>query len=224
MELNLRLKNVSYFETTLPLDPEIQRSFQHWLPEKLRSVSAQRQQEFLAGRFCAVKAAEKIGLSLLSLPQGTTREPVWPELLTGSITHTKNKAFGCISLRWHLKSIGMDAEEVISTDLFRDIASIISNESERKLLTSMTDQHKQSITRTLIFSAKEALYKALFPLCKTYIDFLDASLLSVNFIERSFTIRLNSKNSFLKSYSNEYQGYFSLVDGTLLTVIPISYS
>jgi enterobactin synthetase component D len=72
---------------------------------------------------------------------------------------------------------------------------------------------------TLVFSAKESLYKAIYPLCKQYFGFLEASLVDVK--SNTFKLFLHSNQAQVAPFNDEYQGYFEVFDQTLISWITI---
>src|SRR5580700_2118478 len=58
---------------------------------ELQSISHcadKRIQDFTRGRACAHRVLSELGIEDFSLLAGEKREPVWPDGITGSITHT----------------------------------------------------------------------------------------------------------------------------------------
>jgi 4'-phosphopantetheinyl transferase EntD len=122
-----------------------------------------RQTEFSAGRDAARAALAQFGVESCDIPVGARRAPVWPKGFCGSITHSD---FLCISVVAHqnrLASIGIDAEP--DTPLKPELRSSILHESEQRASA------REAIT---LFSMKEALFKALFPLTGEWMGFQDA--------------------------------------------------
>lgn len=148
------------------------------LPVSLSGAAEKRKAEFFAGRFCALTA-----LNLLQIPRSTTsdveikigenREPLWPKGIVGSITHTKNYASSVVAYSSNIRAIGLDSETWIKPECVQDVA--------RQILTDLEDNtdhlHLFDSPRhhlTLIFSAKESLFKCLFPLVNRFFDFHSA--------------------------------------------------
>jgi len=112
------------------------------------------------------------------LLRGTNGEPLWPEGIIGSITHTANIVALTSAKRnaqsgWpKAHSPGIDMEWLCRG--MSDAAwKYILSPSEEKFISS----DAPNSIRMLIFSAKESLFKALFPVVGRYIGFHEADIL-----------------------------------------------
>ena len=217
MLIDFNIHGVSFFGAPLPFDSQLEESFSHLLPHTMANVAQVRKQEFIAGRYCAYQAAKLVGLELVKLPAAKTREPVWPEGIVGSITHSKLMAISCVSLSQDWSSIGIDAEELINPSLRADIESLVASPVELQYLGSLDSQ----IGLTVLFSAKEALYKALFPLVRTFIDFKEVKLTNLDADTKVFELELISSNEKLAGHLGRYQGSFKQFGETIVTVVSI---
>src|SRR5207247_1192408 len=83
--------------------------------------------------------------------------PVWPEGITGSITHTRGYAAALVGETRFFSGIGLDAERV--GGVTQDLWPRLFTQRERDHLMGL-DQATQPVVATLIFSAKEACFKA----------------------------------------------------------------
>lgn len=135
-------------------------------------ASLERKREFVLGRLCASEALRRFGIANSPVGVGENREPLWPPGFVGSITHCDGLCAAAVARSDNYFSLGIDAEPV--GDLPFEIRDLILTPKERKYL-----QHSTSASRNmkLIFSAKEAVYKCLFPLAMRYIDFLEVEIL-----------------------------------------------
>jgi enterobactin synthetase component D len=171
------------------------------LPQSLLRAVPKRQAEFLAGRHCARSAMEALGIEPVEVGIGKDRAPVWSMSLRGSITHTgpvKGKpAIACCVLAPGevYRGIGIDMENIMSETIVAETAALIMDEQERALL--MQQVLAQEISSwvhlvTLLFSAKESLFKALYPAVGRYFDFMDARLVALDLISGSFILELKA--------------------------------
>ena len=141
---------------------------------QLSSVS--RKEHYRSGRICAGEVLSKlgtIGQPVLRDPQ--TREPLWPEGISGAITHSGNWAAAAAGKTSDVLGIGIDLE-----DLERQVDSRISRhvclpEEQKWLQECGEDCLEQNLK--IIFSAKESIFKAFFPYTRTYLHFHDARIL-----------------------------------------------
>lgn len=120
-----------------------------------------RLREFAAGRQCARRALVHFGLIDVELRVGADRRPQWPAGFTGSITHTEGFYAAAVAPRSALPGIGIDCERIgrIGPRLLPRIATA----AEIDWLESLDDA-QQARAASLLFSAKEAFYKAQFAL------------------------------------------------------------
>jgi 4'-phosphopantetheinyl transferase EntD len=116
-----------------------------------------RQREFALGRACARAALEKLGRGEAVIGRGANGAPLWPDGITGSITHTKGYACALAGAAASFSGIGVDAERV--GGVTRDLWPRLFDARERDQLMAL-DGIGQSVMATLFFSAKEACYKA----------------------------------------------------------------
>lgn len=119
-----------------------------------------RQAEFRAGRVCARNAMEKIGFPPAAVPVGHDRAPVWPKGLVGSITHDAGFCLAAVALDRDSAGIGID----LTTDepLPHGVLEHIARPEELARLAQKTADWQALIGR-MLFAAKEATYKAVFP-------------------------------------------------------------
>ena len=139
------------------------------LPEDLRAAVPKRRSEFLAGRLCAAYALRQAGLAEAVGRKG--RAPQWPSGCVGSITHSRDRAISAVSTRYD--AVGLDCEALVPAERAHQLAAAIFTEVEFRLCP---DALPFASFFTLIFSAKEALYKALSPRLSRVPDFLDVTL------------------------------------------------
>lgn len=139
------------------------------IPADLQSAVPKRRCEFLAGRFCAALALRQEGLPERVGRNG--RAPVWPKGVAGSITHSKDRAIAAVST--HYRCVGLDVEALVSHDRATQLCGAIFTEAESRL---RPDALAFAQFFTLVFSAKEALYKALSPQLNRVPDFLEVTL------------------------------------------------
>lgn len=126
------------------------------LPDDLIGAVPKRRSEFLAGRLVAALALRQAGQPETVGRAG--RAPVWPAGVVGSITHSKDRAIAAVSTRYG--GVGLDCETLVSADRAMQLAAAIFSETEARL---RPDALPFGTFFTLVFSAKEALYKALSP-------------------------------------------------------------
>lgn len=142
------------------------------LPPSLRTAISKRKAEYLAGRWCAREALQLLGLE--GIPQLTQdRSPSWPLGAVGSITHSHGVAEVMVGDANKWLAVGVDTEQWVSTERAARLERELLTEEELKALSGMTPLQRAN-RLTLIFSAKESLFKALYPLTGKRFYFHDA--------------------------------------------------
>lgn len=158
------------------------------LPLGLASASAKRKADFLAGRYCAQRALLSSGASLFPVGVSESRGPIWPEKLSGSISHCKGRAVAVVC-KDASASIGIDIEHVVEERAAIELQHLVLNQPERHWLEQAG--LPAAFAFTLIFSAKESLFKAVYPDVKTYFYFEAASVTDFNIADRKIHLSLN---------------------------------
>jgi 4'-phosphopantetheinyl transferase EntD len=144
------------------------------LPEEeplvARSV-AKRRNEFVTVRYCARQALGELGLPPVPILKGDKGEPCWPDGVVGSLTHCEGFRGAVVGRKADVRSVGIDAEP--HGVLPKGVLDAISLPAERAELTGLPAKlHWDRI----LFCAKEATYKAWFPLTHRWLGFEDAHI------------------------------------------------
>lgn len=179
-----------------------------WPSEQLRGAIAARQREFSAGRSAARQALSLLGHAQTAIPQGSDRAPVWPLGIAGSITHSATLCLAAVTRAPML--IGIDLEP--DTPLAPDLWDVILLPAESAALSG---HPRAAQLAKLIFSAKEATYKAQYPRSKTLFGFdtIHISLFGAGFSAR-FTHAVPEFPA-----DTILHGQFTRVDSHILTTV-----
>lgn len=145
------------------------------LPDSIASSVPHRQREFCAGRACAAAALAELG-HVLSAPLaiGPDGAPQWPDGYVGSISHDSGLAAAVVAPVHRLAALGLDMARTLTPDQAADVVGLVAPESEVARLAAM--RVDPLVALTLLFSAREALFKCLAPRLRRYFDFLDVAL------------------------------------------------
>ncbi|WP_213989866.1 4'-phosphopantetheinyl transferase superfamily protein [Sodalis sp. dw_96] len=146
------------------------------LPPSIADAARKRRSEYLAGRVVAAQVLRALGAGSFPLPAGKDRAPCWPEHLQGSLSHNATLAV-CLGRRLprqEVRGVGIDVETLIPDARATELWPGIISTEELHLLEGATLPF--AVGLTLAFSAKESLFKALYPLVKRYFDFQDAKI------------------------------------------------
>ncbi|MCC5475384.1 4'-phosphopantetheinyl transferase [Streptomyces sp. NPDC059680] len=133
-----------------------------------------RRREFAAARGCARLAMEKLGVPAQSVLRGERGAPRWPDGLIGSMTHCDGYCAAALARAGDLASLGIDAEPHGALPDGVGEAVFLPAEAER--LAGLHGQWSDVHWDRILFSAKESVYKAWFPLTRTWLDFSEADM------------------------------------------------
>lgn len=150
---------------------------------------AKRKAELVAGRYCASRCLASLNTSSLIVGVNDDRSPQWPDGVVGSISHNATTAICIATDHPNILGLGIDVESILDEHVVKGIMDKILNSDEIALYESR--MHKQfSLDRfvSVIFSAKESIYKALYPTVKKCFGFDAVSLMDINDDQLHFQI------------------------------------
>ncbi|QJI30449.1 4'-phosphopantetheinyl transferase superfamily protein [Pseudomonas sp. ADAK18] len=189
-------------------------------PASIQRSVAKRQAEFLAGRLCARAALQQLeGLDCVPAI-GEDRAPVWPGHISGSITHSTGHAAAIVAHKAQWRGLGMDLENVLTLDRAQRLAAeILTPDELQRMASGPREQIAQLVTLT--FSAKESLFKALYPIVQKRFYFEHAEV--VEWSETGHArLRLLTDLSDEWCHGTELKAQFSVHEGQLLSLVAIS--
>jgi 4'-phosphopantetheinyl transferase EntD len=128
-----------------------------------------RIRQFTGVRVCARSALSVLGLPAQPLLLGPRGEPLWPDGIVGSLTHCEGFCAAAVARRPTVLALGIDAEPHLT--LPPGVQDQVTLPWERHRIHTLPDNVRWD---RLVFSAKESVYKAWFPLTGTWLDFGDA--------------------------------------------------
>lgn len=191
------------------------------LPEEEPLIAksvAKRRNEFVTVRYCARQALGELGIEPAPILKGEKGEPCWPDGVVGSLTHCEGYRGAAVGRQVEVRSIGIDAEpHGVLPDGVLDAISLPAERTELGQLPG--DLHWDRI----LFCAKEATYKAWFPVTRRWLGFEDAHIAfdvddsgtSGGFISRILIDPAASSGPPLETLT----GRWSVRDGLALTAI-----
>lgn len=140
------------------------------LPKNLESAIHKRKVEYLLGRLCLKSCFEAFGEKPLIVAMGEDRSPIWPSDWVGSISHSKGQVVAVLGRRSEYAGLGIDLEALIENPNSALQTQICSEENElEELKLGLNLSEEEALT--LIFSAKESLYKLIFPRYRKFFGF-----------------------------------------------------
>lgn len=169
-----------------------------------------RRREFVTGRGLARDALGRLGVSAGAIGSGSHGEPLWPEGVVGSITHCAGFRACAVARSARALGIGIDAEPDLP--LPAGVVEDVVHGPERALLRRDLGVDPGR----LLFSAKEAVYKAWFPLTGRWLGFDDAEV-SVDADARTFRAVLRVDSTPLRTFA----GRWTVEHGTVCTAVVV---
>lgn len=181
------------------------------LAHSLRHAVPKRQAEFLAGRYCLRRAEMALNGQRSEIAVGIDRAPVWPPGLAGSISHVEGYALAIVCASAGGRSIGIDVE-VLSEQL--EPAEVLSQVATAEELARLTRYLGAAPAFSLMFSAKEAIYKALYPSARRYIEFSEVVCVDADHEQLVFQAKpsLGADLRLRVSYAIQHNLVFTLCD------------
>jgi 4'-phosphopantetheinyl transferase EntD len=133
-----------------------------------------RRREFITGRACARAALARLGLPAAPIPRGERGAPQWPAGVVGSITHCAGYRASAAAWRRDVRTIGLDAEP--HAPLPPQVLDTVASAAEQARLAELAAAVPAVHWDRLLFSAKESVYKAWFPVTGQWLGFGDAAI------------------------------------------------
>lgn len=140
-------------------------------PASITKAVAKRQAEFFYGRLCAQAALAALGLHGVAVGTGAMREPLWPQGVIGSITHSADLAGALALPACRYRGVGIDIERYADHNAHGAIEDVVLNRRELEFLRAHGATLGEAALLSLAFSAKESFYKAVFGVVQRFFDF-----------------------------------------------------
>jgi 4'-phosphopantetheinyl transferase EntD len=179
-----------------------------------------RRREFITARRCARQALAVLGHPPVPIPRGRRGAPGWPAGVVGSITHCAGYRAAAVTTGVPV-SIGIDAEP--HQALPDGVKDLVTSAGERMLLTRLSAGEPDVSWDRLLFSAKESIFKAWYPLTRRELDFTEA-VLHIEPLTAAFTGRILIDGSRTDGGPplTELTGRYLIEDGVIVTSVVVS--
>ncbi len=138
----------------------------------VRDSGARRRFEFTTARRCAREALSSLGCPPGPILAGPKREPIWPPGFVGSITHCRGYRGAAVARSVEFAAVGIDAEP--HGPVPAGVLDLITVGAERASLADAYRDRPSVHWDRLLFSAKESVYKAWYPLAGLPLEFREA--------------------------------------------------
>ncbi|MFD8705287.1 4'-phosphopantetheinyl transferase [Kitasatospora sp. NPDC059648] len=177
-----------------------------------------RRREFTTVRHCARTALGRLGVPYRPLVPGLRGAPSWPDGVIGSLTHCDGFRAAAVARAGTLASVGIDAEPALP--LPDGVLEAVALPVEQQRLAELTTERPGTPWDRILFSAKESVYKAWFPLTELWLDFHEAELdLSP---DGTFSARLLVPGPVVGGRRLDgFDGRWAVRDGLLATAIAV---
>jgi len=170
-------------EMILPAEVESQECFGEppggfLFPEEEQIIAravAVRRREYATVRSCARSCLNRLGYPPVPILPGVGGAPTWPAGVQGSMTHCAGYAAAAVGPVPQISAIGIDAEPDVP--LPDGVLDLIATAAERDSLAVAGMEPGSPSWDRLLFSAKEAVYKAWFPLAGEWLDHQQAEII-----------------------------------------------
>ncbi|MET8681309.1 4'-phosphopantetheinyl transferase superfamily protein [Streptomyces sp. NPDC004647] len=175
-----------------------------------------RRREFTTARHCARRALGKLGIPPVPIVTTDRGAPRWPSGIVGSMTHCHGYRAAAVARQRDVLTLGIDAEP--NDQLPSGVLGAITVGSERRRFARLLDSRPELSCDRLLFSAKESVYKARYPLTGCWLEFTDAEL-DVDPVLGVFTARLLVPAPVVPGYGPlaEFTGRWAVGDGVVVT-------
>ncbi|MEM7453215.1 MAG: 4'-phosphopantetheinyl transferase superfamily protein [Planctomycetota bacterium] len=140
------------------------------------SPRQKRKSEFDAGRRLTAQLLARLDRQG---PVGVAddRSPVWPNGVTGSISHSCHWLWSVVAENSDYLSVGIDTEPVVNSNTREQLIHEIADSYEWKIAAEAGLDAET--TFTVVFSAKESLYKCLYPRSRQFFGFEQACVIGI---------------------------------------------
>jgi 4'-phosphopantetheinyl transferase EntD len=179
-----------------------------------------RRREYATVRSCARACLARLGYQPVPILPGVGGAPSWPAGLQGSMTHCAGYAAAAVSHHRRILAIAIDAEP--DAALPDGILDLIATTAEQDHLAAIQPQPDSPNWDRLLFSAKESVYKAWFPLVGEWLDHQEAEIL-INPHDGTFKAQLSRDGLTVHGrHIRHLHGRWTRKDGILATAVVVT--
>ncbi|WP_326658188.1 4'-phosphopantetheinyl transferase family protein [Streptomyces sp. NBC_00385] len=178
---------------------------------------ARRRAEFTAVRACARDALAALGEPAAPLLPGAGGAPRWPLGVVGSMTHCVGYRAAAVASSADVATLGIDAEP--QRPLPEGVLERIAGPEELRAMAALPTTDGLAWDRVL-FSAKESVYKAWFPVARTWLGFRDVTAILAP--DGTFAVRLHVRGPELSGRPlTSFEGSWAAGDGLVVTAVVV---
>jgi len=153
------------------------KNYSYQLPLKFETYHPHKKAEFIASRLAMEALFKELGITFPAPVRLSSLPPSWPSGYLGSLAHTKGLAIVALASEKKLKGVGVDCERMERCEQVEKIWDKISNQVEREFFKK--NGWHEPHWKLVLFSVKEALYKAAYPRVQEYFGFEQAQIVGI---------------------------------------------
>jgi 4'-phosphopantetheinyl transferase EntD len=185
------------------------------LPERalIERAVEHRRREFAAGRTLARGLLHRAGVQTEALLSDPDRVPTWPQSVVGSITHCRSLCAVAVAPRAVSAGIGIDVEP--ARPLGEELHAQILREAEYRRIEGLP-LALRPLGPLLAFSIKEAVYKAIYPERRRFLDFQQVEIVYID--EHSFVAEVLVQGASLPGQSR-ITGRYRVAEGHVASAV-----
>lgn len=180
----------------------------------VRNSVPKRRREFAAVRWCARRAMAELGVPPAAVLSGPRGEPLWPKGIVGTMTHCEGYYAAALARADEFHTLGIDAEP--NAPLPAGVLEAVALPAESARIAALGAGEGIHWDR-LLFSAKESVFKAWYPVSGVKLDFSDADIEFHR--DSAFSVRLLRPVPMAPA---QFRGRWSARNGYVLTAIAIA--
>ncbi|MFG2231674.1 4'-phosphopantetheinyl transferase [Streptomyces sp. NPDC048723] len=183
--------------------------------EVVRQAVDKRRREFATARWCARGALAQLDVPPMPILRGEHGEPRWPDGTVGSLTHCNGYRAAAVARTAEVLSIGIDAEPHLP--LPDGVWDAIALPSEAGRMAGLRAVTPSLCWDRLLFSMKESVYKAWFPLTGRRLAFKQADIT----IDADHTFHAKLLAPAPEVPHGEFTGRWLVADGLIVVAIVV---
>ena len=185
--------------------------------EAVAGAVASRRREFLCGRACAHAALRVLGRDAGPIGVGDRRQPLWPDGVVGSISHAGARVAAVVAHAADAWGLGLDVEPLAPV-LDRGLARLLLTRAELEALQASHGDER--VLAKIVFSAKESVYKCVFPRTGWALDHHDVEI-ALDLERSRFSAVIAERFDSRELPAAVLVGDFRLVDGYVVTALAV---
>lgn len=180
-----------------------------------------RVREFGTTRHCARSALAQLGVARAPILRDRRGAPGWPAGTVGSMTHCDGFRAAAVARKSDIVTLGIDAEP--HARIPEGVLETITVGDEPARIGKLVHTRPEVHWDRLLFSAKESVYKAWYPITGRWLDFTEAEF-DIDPANGGFTARLLVPGPELPGHGTlkGFTGRWAVRDGVIMTSVVLA--